>query len=83
MYENMDGSGYPKHLKGEEILLEARVLGVLNAFCAMVSSRAYRKGMDERQAVEELMNNVRFDQTVVNHLRNVLKTPEGMVAARS
>ena len=83
MYENMDGSGYPNHLKGEEILPEARVLGVLNAFCAMVSSRAYRKGMDERQAVEELMNNARFDQTVVNHLRNVLKTPEGMVAARS
>ena len=83
MYENMDGSGYPNHLKGEEILPEARVLGVLNAFCAMVSSRAYRKGMDEREAVEELMNNARFDQTVVNHLRNVLKTPEGMVAARS
>ena len=83
MYENMDGSGYPNHLTGEETLPAARVPGLHHASCAMVSSRAYRKGMDERQAVEELMNNARFDQTVVNHLRNVLKTPEGMVAARS
>lgn len=83
MYEHMDGSGYPRSLKGEEILPEARVLAVLNAFCAMVSSRAYRKGMDEKEAVEELVNNACFDQTVVEHLKNVLKTPEGIVAARS
>lgn len=83
MYENMDGSGYPRRLKGEEILPEARVLAVLNAFCAMVSSRAYRKGMDEKEAVSELINNAHFDQTVVEHLKNILKTPEGILAARS
>ena len=83
MYEHMDGTGYPCSLKGEEILPEARVLAVLNAFCAMVSSRAYRKGMNEKEAIEELMNNARFDQTVVEHLKNVLKTPEGVLAARS
>lgn len=83
MYEHMDGSGYPCHLKGEEILPEARMLAVLNAFCAMVSSRSYRKGMDEKEAVNELTDNAHFDQTVVEHLRNVLKTPEGLLAARS
>ena len=83
MYENMDGSGYPRRLQGEEILPEARVLAVLNAFCAMVSSRSYRKGMDEKEAVSELINNARFDQTVVEHLKNILKTPEGILAARS
>lgn len=83
MYENVDGSGYPRRLQGEEILLEARVLAVLNAFCAMVSSRSYRKGMDVKEAVGELTNNARFDQTVVEHLKNILKTPEGMLAARS
>ena len=83
MYEHMDGSGYPRGLKGEDILLEARILAVLNAFCAMVSARSYREGMDEGKAIGELMNNASFDQTVVEHLKDVLKTPEGILAIRS
>ncbi|WP_298067884.1 HD domain-containing phosphohydrolase [uncultured Mailhella sp.] len=83
MYENMDGSGYPRGLHGEDILPEARILAVLNAFCAMVSSRSYHKGKDERTALAELENNPRFDQTVVEHLEKVLSTPEGILAARS
>ena len=83
MYEHMDGSGYPRGLKGDGILPEARVLAVLNAFCAMVSSRSYRKGMDEQEAIAEMEGNACFDQTVVEHLKEVLKTPEGILAVRS
>lgn len=83
MYEHMDGSGYPQGLRGENILPEARILSVLNAFCAMVSARSYREGMEAGKAVEELMNNDCFDQTVVGHLSKVLKTPEGILAIRS
>ncbi len=82
MYEHMDGSGYPKGLKGDSILFEARILAVLNAFCAMVSSRSYRKGMDEKDAIAELEGSACFDQTVVQHLKEVLKTPEGILAVR-
>ena len=83
MYENMDGSGYPCGLKGEEILPEARVLSVLNAFCAMVSSRSYREGMSWEKAIAALESSASFDQTVVEYLKKVLETPEGLYAAHA
>ena len=83
MYEYMDGSGYPCGLQGEDILPEARVLAVLNAFCAMVSARSYREGMSAKKALEELAGDVRFDQEVVAHLKSVLDTPEGLHAAHA
>jgi putative nucleotidyltransferase with HDIG domain len=42
-HENLDGSGYPDQLSGEEIPLEARILAVADAFDAMSSNRPYRK----------------------------------------
>ena len=83
MYEHMDGSGYPNGLSGERILPEARIIAVLNAFCAMVSARSYREGMEAKKAVDELTGNPCFDQTVVEHLRRVVETPEGLFAIRS
>ncbi|RDH82777.1 MAG: hypothetical protein DIZ80_10905 [endosymbiont of Galathealinum brachiosum] len=50
--ERLDGSGYPKGITGNDIMLESRILAVANAFVAMASSRAYREGRD----VKEVMN---------------------------
>lgn len=83
MYECMDGTGYPQGLKGDQILAEARILAVLNAFCAMTSGRSWRKSLDEKAAIAQLEESVRFDQAVVEHLKNVVDTPEGLYAARS
>lgn len=83
MYENPDGSGYPRGLMGEAILPEARILAVLNAFCAMVSSRSYREGKSVQEAFAELRNPARFDQTVVEQLAEVLETTEGMKAMKA
>lgn len=80
MYENPDGSGYPRGLKAEAILPEARILSVLNAFCAMVSARSYREGKSAEEALAELRSPARFDQNVVEHLAAVLATPEGQKA---
>ena len=80
MYENPDGSGYPCGLKAEAILPEARILSVLNAFCAMVSARSYREGKSAEEALAELRSPARFDQNVVEHLAAVLATPEGQKA---
>ena len=64
----MDGSGYPAGLSGEEILLEARILGVADVVEAMASFRPYRpaRGMDK--ALEEISQNrgVLYDPEVVD-----------------
>jgi PAS domain S-box-containing protein len=65
--EHLDGSGYPKGLQGEEILLTARILAVANAFVALVSARAYRRGLSVEQALDRLMAEAdrTFDRRVV------------------
>ena len=83
MNENPDGSGYPRGLKGEEILPEARMLAVLNAFCAMVSARSYREGKSVQEALAELRNPARFEQAVVEQLAELLETTEGMKAMKA
>jgi putative two-component system response regulator len=44
-HEHYDGNGYPDHLGGEEIPIEARVILIADAYDAMASDRPYRKGL--------------------------------------
>ncbi len=53
-HERYDGKGYPKGISGEDISLEARIIGVADAIDAMTSDRPYRAGMTMEQALEEL-----------------------------
>jgi putative nucleotidyltransferase with HDIG domain len=53
-HERLDGSGYPDGEAGEGICLEARVLGVADAFEAMTARRAYRRARSPEEAVQEL-----------------------------
>ena len=41
----MDGSGYPEHLKGDEIPFEARVMAIADVYDALVSKRVYKDPM--------------------------------------
>lgn len=41
-HERFDGSGYPKHLHGEEIPLEARIMAIADVYDALVSERCYK-----------------------------------------
>jgi HD-GYP domain-containing protein (c-di-GMP phosphodiesterase class II) len=68
MGERMDGTGEPRHLKGEEIILNARILAIVNAYCSMVSARSYRAGMDPVEAVKLLSQNPAFDPAIVEKL---------------
>jgi HD-GYP domain-containing protein (c-di-GMP phosphodiesterase class II) len=54
-HENWDGTGYPKGLAGDAIPVDARVVHVADAYDAMTSDRAYRKGMSHERAVSILI----------------------------
>ena len=66
-HERFDGAGYPDRLAGEEIPLAARVVAVCDAYDAMTSDRAYRRGMSAEAALEELRRGAgtQFDPAVV------------------
>jgi len=53
-HERMDGSGYPQGLKGEETLLEARILAVADVLEAMASHRPYRASLGIEAALREI-----------------------------
>lgn len=53
-HERMDGSGYPRGLKGEDILLPARILAVADVVEAMASHRPYRPAVGLEQAMSEV-----------------------------
>jgi two-component system cell cycle response regulator len=53
-HERFDGSGYPNHLTGADILLEARILAVCDSWAAMRSDRPYQMMLTEDQAREQV-----------------------------
>ncbi len=53
-HERIDGSGYPRGLKGDEILLEARIIAVADVVEAMASHRPYRAGLGIDAALAEI-----------------------------
>jgi HD-GYP domain-containing protein (c-di-GMP phosphodiesterase class II) len=66
-HENFDGKGYPAGLKGSEIPVVSRIVSVIDAFDAMVSSRPYRVGLPHEEAVRRLIESsgTQFDPVVV------------------
>jgi len=67
-HERMDGSGYPQGLKGEQAIIEARILGVADVVEAMSSHRPYRPALGIDKALEEISQNkgILYDSAVVN-----------------
>ncbi|MBN1470962.1 MAG: PAS domain S-box protein, partial [Syntrophaceae bacterium] len=67
-HERMDGSGYPRNLKGDEILPEARILAVADVMSSMVSHRLHRPSLDIEAALEEIEKNkgTLYDNAVVD-----------------
>jgi len=66
-HESFDGTGYPAGLKETETPIVSRIVSVIDAFDAMVSSRPYRKGLPYEEAVRRLVESsgTQFDPVVV------------------
>ena len=67
-HERMNGSGYPRNLKGDEILMEARILAVADVVEAMASHRPYRPALGIEAALEEIEKNkgILYDNAVAD-----------------
>lgn len=67
-HERMDGSGYPRGLKGDQILLEARIMAVADVVESMTSHRPYRPGLGLEAALFEIQKNrgIIYDVSVVD-----------------
>lgn len=73
-HERLDGSGYPLGLRGDDIPLEARILGVVDSYDAMTSQRVYKQGKDMQTAIAELYHlSEKYDRQVVDVLADVLR----------
>ncbi len=73
-HERLDGSGYPKGLKADEILLEAKIIAVVDSFDAMTSERVYHKPITYGDAIAELRTKdaSKYDQSIVDILEQIL-----------
>lgn len=84
-HERIDGSGYPRGLRGVEVIPEARILAVADVFDAMTSNRAYRPGLPRDFVLGELhiMAGRTLDPDAVEACRQIALTesPAGSDAA--
>ena len=84
-HEKMDGSGYPEGLIGSQIPREARVIGVVDAFEALVGDRPYRDPISSTEACETLRN-MSLDKEIVEVLASTypefatFQTPKWVVS---
>ncbi|MGA2525370.1 MAG: PAS domain S-box protein [Smithellaceae bacterium] len=67
-HERMDGSGYPQGLKGDDILLEARILAIADVVEAITFHRPYRPAIGINLALEEISRNkgILYDAAAVD-----------------
>jgi putative nucleotidyltransferase with HDIG domain len=77
-HERLDGSGYPAGLAGEDIVLEARILGVADVVEAISSHRPYRPALGLECALEEISraSGILYDSEVVDACLKLLKKNE-------
>lgn len=81
MTERWDGTGAPRRLAGDDIIVTARIVAVANAFVAVLNPRAWRPGVDFDQALDAMQaaSGTEFDRAVVAALINRLENHGGRV----
>lgn len=82
-HERMDGSGYPRGLKGNEICLEARIVAVADVVESMTTHRPYRAAVGNDAALEEISKNrgKLYDEAVVDACVRLFRKGEFRIPA--
>jgi len=83
-HERVDGTGYPDGLSGAETPAESRILAVVDAYDAMVSTRPYRRAMSTDDALEQLRGGVgtQFDPLYTAAFVNIVRDRQLLRAGR-
>lgn len=78
-HERLDGSGYPRGLKQDEVIPEARILAISDVLEAMTSRRPYREALGLDKACEELKNgcNSKYDPGLVDVVFGLIEKNNG------
>jgi PAS domain S-box-containing protein len=81
-HERLDGSGYPRGLKGDEILLEARIVAVADAVEAMLAQRPHRASLSVGACIDELQSQAgrRYDAKAVKACIKLLREAQATTA---
>lgn len=74
-HERLNGSGYPVGLKGDEIIIEAKIIAVADTVEAMWSSRPYRPGLGMDAALKEIAggSGIRYDKQAVDACQRLIR----------
>lgn len=67
-HERIDGKGYPRGLKGDEIPIQSKIISVADALDAMLTDRLYRLKLSKDECLQELLNNkgTQFSSKIVD-----------------
>jgi len=78
-HERLDGSGYPNQLKGNKIMLEAKILAVSDVLESMTSHRPYRAALGIKKAIFELKKEAgkKYDSKIVKIVLGLIKKNHG------
>ena len=74
-HERYDGSGYPRGLRGNEITIEAAIVGVVDSFDAMTSGRVYSKARPKADALAEIkqLRGIKYHPEVVDCFLSIVE----------
>jgi response regulator RpfG family c-di-GMP phosphodiesterase len=82
-HERLDGSGYPKRLRGDAISLLGRIGAVADSYCAMITDRIHATGMKPIEAAGLLLKDQRrYDQNVSSTLLKLLSEAGNRIKSR-
>ncbi len=74
-HERLDGSGYPHGLKADEILLEAKIIGIVDSYDALTTNRSYHPSISgvEAMVILKAVAGITLDATLVDIFEGILK----------